>query len=69
VSARKVGSDCCGDRYECDATVRCPCGCGWCYCSSCFEAHAARIVRAGGGTRQNPLRIKGPQAPEPKEGT
>jgi hypothetical protein len=41
-----MGADCCGDRYECNTTVECRCGCALFYCKSCFEQHCVEIVTA-----------------------
>lgn len=35
----RVGYDCCGDRYACDATVACKCGCEQSYCDTHFAEH------------------------------
>lgn len=39
----KLGFDCCGDRYVCDTTKRCKCGCELTYCSGCYTRHMAKI--------------------------
>lgn len=56
MSAKRVGVDCCGDRYQVYTTLKCPCGCDLCYCQSCFETHCVEIVKAGGPTRELPKR-------------
>lgn len=42
MSNTKLGHDCCGDRYECNTTKECKCGCGLFYCQSCYTEHMAR---------------------------
>lgn len=42
----KMDVDCCGDRFQCDTTLRCKCGCGRCYCRSCFERHCVTVVES-----------------------
>jgi hypothetical protein len=54
MTSKKLGQDCCGDRYECNTTVKCKCGCGLCYCQSCYESHCVDIVASGGPTRGRP---------------
>ena len=51
MSGKKLGQDCCGDRYAVNCTVKCKCGCGLCYCGSCYESHCVEIVESGGKTR------------------
>ncbi len=47
MSGKTIGEDCCGDRYACDTTIKCECGCGLCYCRSCYERHIVQHVEAG----------------------
>jgi hypothetical protein len=54
MSSSKMGADCCGDRYACNSTKKCPCGCGLFYCQSCYGQHCIEIVEAGGKTRGRP---------------
>lgn len=44
MSNTELGKDCCGDRYECNTSTRCECGCGLCYCRSCYMAHAVQFM-------------------------
>lgn len=42
MSNTSLGVDCCGDRYEVLTTRSCKCGCGLCYCETCYEEHMAK---------------------------
>ncbi len=44
MSNPELGADCCGDRYDCNTTMKCPCGCGLCYCDSCYNYHCRDLV-------------------------
>ena len=44
MSNKILGQDCCGDRYTCNTSVRCKCGCKRCYCPSCYESHCVKLV-------------------------
>ncbi len=44
MSSKIMGYDCCGDRYACNTTERCPCGCELCYCIDCYGRHCIEIV-------------------------
>ena len=46
MSGKTIGVDCCGDRYSCNTTAECKCGCGTCYCRSCYESHCVRLVES-----------------------
>ena len=43
MAGSKIGTDCCGDRYACDCTRKCDCGCKLAYCQSCFEQHRTQL--------------------------
>jgi hypothetical protein len=46
MSNKVLGQDCCGDRYECNTTKRCECGCERCYCQEWYKAHCVDLVEA-----------------------
>lgn len=52
-----LGQDCCGDRYACNTTKACECGCKLTYCSSCYKEHAVeffeRVVKAKNSSKRS----------------
>lgn len=43
MSNTSLGKDCCGDRYTCNTSKKCKCGCGLYYCQSCYETHMVKV--------------------------
>jgi hypothetical protein len=43
MSNTRLGVDCCGDRYACDTTKKCLCGCRLYYCRHCYDSHQIRL--------------------------
>ena len=45
MSNTKFDVDCCGDRYECNTSYKCNCGCKLFYCTSCYKSHMVAIAK------------------------
>lgn len=45
MSATRKHKDCCGERTEIPAYVKCQCGCKLYYCGSCFTEHELDTLR------------------------
>lgn len=56
MSNTKMGADCCGDRYNCNTTIKCACGCDVFFCRSCYASHMIEIANQAlkSGFKPNP---------------
>lgn len=44
MSNKKLNQDCCGDRYTCNTSKKCKCGCNLYYCESCYKDHMTKVA-------------------------